>query len=456
VRIALVRPHYHTHLVTPQLGLGYLSSYLREHGVRTRIVDGLLEDLSTDELAARCEPFEVVGVNCLSDYFPEVIELTRELKRRGKTVIVGGPHASGAPGPTLERSGADFVVVGEGEVTLHELLVALAEGGDPAAVPGVAAASDGGASLRERPFVADLDSLPFPDWAAMHPHRYRHAPHGAFVKRFPVAPIVSSRGCPYECTFCASPRLWRRSIRFRSPGNVVDEIDHLVRRFGVREIHFEDDNLTVKRRHVEGICELLLSRGIDVSWAAPNGVRVDTLDVELLTLMKRSGCYFLAFGVESGNQEILDRIKKGTDLETIRRAIEAARSVGIQTQAFNIFGLPGETAETIEQTIDFNIETGLDRAQFLLLDVLVGSELYDELADDLTPSFDRRSYQEITWCPPTVDPEVLAAAPARAFRRFFLRPRQLAGLLRRMRPRQARFVLRRLRDFRIFGSVSRR
>jgi radical SAM superfamily enzyme YgiQ (UPF0313 family) len=124
--------------------------------------------------------------------------------------------------------------------------------------------------------------------------------------------------------------------------------------------------------------------------------------------------------------------------------------VGIQTQAFNIFGLPGETAETIEQTIDFNIDSGLDRAQFLLLDVLVGSELYDELSDELTPSFDRRSYQEITWCPPTVDSEVLAAAPARAFRRFFLRPRQLAGLLRRMRPRQARFVLRRLRDFGIF------
>ena len=231
---------------------------------------------------------------------------------------------------------------------------------------------------------------------------------------------------------------------------MVGEIEYLVRNFGVREIHFEDDNLTLRRAHVEDICNLIIRRKIDISWAAPNGVRADTLDRGLLELMKRSGCYMLAFGIESGNQEILDRVGKQTDLKIVQRAIVEAGRAGIVTQGFFIFGLPGETEETIAESVRFAKSSGLDRAQFLLLDPLPGSRLGEELAAGGDHRSRPRSYQQVAWCPPTVSPEFLARAPGRAFRSFFFRPRQLYRLVRMIRPAQLKYLVRRIRDFGIF------
>ncbi|HXI10140.1 MAG TPA: radical SAM protein, partial [Thermodesulfobacteriota bacterium] len=341
MKVALTRPNYHSHLITPQLGLGYISSYLKGRGFETRIIDGLNLGLTNTEIVERCKGFDLVGINCLSDYYPRVAELTKLLKEAGMRVVIGGPHASVLPAETLSGSGADFVVVGEGEETMLELCTTLKENRPCAGIPGLLTRDS--RHIAKRPYIKDLDSLPFPDWKEMHPRTYKKAPHGGFVKKFPVAPITSTRGCPYECTFCASPDIWGRRIRYRSPGNVVDEIEYLVKEFGVREIHFEDDNLTLKRDHVTGICEQILERGIKVSWATPNGIRVDTITPELLRLMKKSGCYFIAFGIESGNESILRNIKKDTDLATITRAVHQAHDAGLMTQGFFIFGLPGET-----------------------------------------------------------------------------------------------------------------
>lgn len=452
MRVGLARPSYHTHLITPQLALGYLSSYLREAGYSTRIVDGLNEQLSPEEIVGRCADCELMGISALTDYFPEVITLSRALKAAGKTVVVGGPHATALPAATLKESGADYVVVGEGEETLCELAGALAAGGDPEKVAGVYGPRDRRAGCRD--LIGDLNLLPFPDWERMDPRLYQKAPHGAFIKRFPVAPLMSTRGCPFECSFCASPFLWEKRIRFRSPENVVEEIEYLVREFGVREIHFEDDNLTLRRSHIEGICNLLLRRKLDISWAAPNGVRADTLDRGLVGLMKRSGCYMLAFGIESGNQEILDRVGKRTDLSTVRRAIAEAGRAGIVTQGFFIFGLPGETEETVKETLRFAKRSGLDRAQFLLLDVIPGSRLGEDLMVEGDPRSRGRSYQQVSWCPDTISRDFLQRAPGWAFRSFFFRPRQLYRLVRMIRPAQLKYLIRRIRDFNILSTGS--
>ena len=448
MKIALVRPNYHTHLITPQLGLGYLSSYLQSQGMETEIIDGLNRELSPEQVVEKCRDFPGVGLTCLTDYFPDVVALSKMLKRGGKIVIIGGPHATALPEMTLRPSEADYVVVGEGEITTWELLKSIEAGHDSGKIPGVFCR--GGGEVIPRGFILNIDELPFPDWEKMDPRHYQKAPHGAFIKHFPVAPVVSTRGCPFECSFCASPTLWGKRIRFRSPENIVDEIEYLVNRFQVKEIHFEDDNLTLKRSHIQSICELLISRKLQISWAAPNGVRVDTLDRELLALMKKSGCYMLAFGLESGNQAILDRVRKRTDLSTIRKVIGEAGRLGIITQGFFIFGLPGETEETISETIKFAKRSGLDRAQFLLLDVLPGSRLWEELKGEYKIKLSRRSYQEISWCPSTVSREVLSRAPGRAFRSFFFRPKQLYRLLRMMRPAQFKYIIRRIRDFDIF------
>jgi anaerobic magnesium-protoporphyrin IX monomethyl ester cyclase len=448
-KIVLVRPNYHSHLITPPLGLGYLSAYLKHKGFDCEIIDGLNLGLPAEEIIRRCRGASLVGINCLSAYFRKVVDLSRKFKANGFKVVIGGPHASALPELTLAETCADYVVCGEGEFTLFELADALKNHNSTAEITGLMAYDT--RILRKRPLINNLDSLPFPDWPQIDPRKYRKAPHGGLVKSFPVAPVTSSRGCPFTCSFCASPRLWDKTIRFRSPDNVVDEIEYLLKKFKVREIHFEDDNLTLKRSHIEGICNLILKRGIRVDWATPNGVRADTLDLELLRLMKKSGCYFIAFGIESGNQAILDGIHKNARLGIIEEAVLLARRAGIITQGFFIFGLPGETPATIKQTITFAKKLPLDKAQFLLLDILPGSELWDELAGRRLRGWDYRSYQQASWVPEGIDKKELEVAPAQAFRSFFFRPRQIIFLLKYFKFGQLVFILRRMKDFNLLS-----
>ncbi len=451
MKVILTRPNYHSHLITPQLGMGYISSYLKANGIETEIIDGLNLSLTNAEIADRCASADLVGINCLSDYYPKVVELSHILKDRGHIVVIGGPHASVLPMETLAGTGADCVVVGEGEQTMLELVEALEGKRSLTTIQGLV--TRGAQTFTKRPYLPDLDALPFPDWSQMNPRTYKKAPHGGFVKKFPVAPITSTRGCPYECTFCASPDIWGRRIRYRSPKNVVDEIELLVKGYGVKEIHFEDDNLTLKRSHVEGICELILERKINVSWATPNGIRVDTIDEKLLRLMKKSGCYFIAFGIESGNESILKKIKKETDLATITHAVHEAKKVGLMTQGFFIFGLPGETERTVANSIEYAKSIPLDKAQFLLLDVLPGSQIWkDNKARSLNSDSSKRSYQEVTWVPEGITREALEKAPSRAFKSFFMRPRQLLCVLRFIKPSQIGFVIRRMADFGVLPS----
>lgn len=436
MQICLVRPRYDSHLITPPLGMGYISSYLKSQGHNVNIVDGLNLDYSNEEIVEKCEGADFVGIFCLSAYYLQVIDLSKKLKDKGYTVIIGGPHASALPEKTLKDTGADYIVVGEGEEAFLEIIQKKPK-----------------SEIIKKEFIQDLDKLPFPDWEQLNPKKYKKAPHGALIKYFPVAPIVSTRGCPFECTFCASPQLWHRKIRFRSPENVVDEIQYLVDNFGVKEIHFEDDNLTLKREHVEKICNLIIERNLKISWACPNGVRADTLDSDLLKLMKKSGCYYLAFGCESGNQQILNNIKKKITLGTLNTAITTAEKEGIMTQGFFIFGLPGETEETIKQTIEFARKSNLSRAQFLLLDVLPGSELWLKL--DFNSKWDKKSYQEVTWCPPNLDKAVLDTASTRAFKSFFFRPKQMWSLIKYFKVEQLPFILKRMIDFKILGGKSK-
>lgn len=446
MKIALVRPSYDTHLVTPPLGIGYLSSYLRKHGSEVRIIDALNEDLANEEIVRLCRGAEVVGINCMSAYFAQTIELSQALKKAGKTVVLGGPHATALPEMSLREAGADFAVVGEGEITTQELVEALPRK-ETGHVPGVFTLT--GQEFHRRELVEDLDTLPVPDWEQMDPRLCKRAPHGGLVKEFPVAPIVTTRGCPYECTFCASPVLWEKKIRFRSPEAVVDEIEYLSDKFQVREIHFEDDNLSLKRSHAEAIFEGILRRDLKICWAAPNGIRADSVDRELLRLMKRSGCYLLAFGIESGSDAILANVKKKETAGDMERAVRLAREEGIMTQGFFIFGLPGETPETIRETVRFAKRIPLDRAQFLLLDVFPGSELWRELEGQFPVEWTRASYREPVWVPEGLSKELLVQAQSRAFRSFFSRPRQFWGLLRRVRISQLPYIAKRLGDFRI-------
>jgi radical SAM superfamily enzyme YgiQ (UPF0313 family) len=269
------------------------------------------------------------------------------------------------------------------------------------------------------------------------------------MKGFPIGIIITSRGCPYECTFCASPKLCDRKIRFRSPDNVVEEIKYLINNFQIKEIHFEDDNLTLRRDNIEKLCYLLIGNGIKVNWACPNGIRADKVDREIIQLMKDSGCYFFSYGIESANNNILKNIKKRESIEVIEKAIEIADEVGISTQGFFIFGLPGETAGTIEENIVFAVKSKLSRAQFLILDVLPGSELWETLKGKFVPNWNKESYREPEWLPEGVTMEQLQSAQSRAFRRFYLRPKIFWKLARQVDYRQFFYFMKRIKDYRL-------
>lgn len=448
MKIALTRPKYDSHLITPPIGLGYISAYLKKNSHETKIIDGLNLDLTNEQIVEECRDYDLVGIFAMSAFFLEVIDLSRKLKQADKKVVIGGPHATCLPILTLKETNADFVIMGEGEETFLELVNGL-ENNNLTNIPGLV--TNETKDITERPFIKSLDELPFPDWEQMDPRKYKKAPHGALIKNFPVAPITTTRGCPYNCKFCASPKIWKRTIRYRSPDNVIEEIKYLINNFGVKEIHFEDDNLTLKREHIENICQKIIDNKIKISWACPNGVRADTIDMDLLNLMKKSGCYYLAFGFESGNQEILNNINKETTLDKLKQAAILANKVGIMTQGFFIFGLPDETKETIQETINFAKSVPLNRAQFLLLDVLPGSQLWYDLEFEKKVDWSKHSYQESTWVPQTIDLETLNSAPSKAFKSFFFRPKQMFSLIKYFKPAQLPFILKRIRDFKILG-----
>ncbi|MDO8551059.1 MAG: cobalamin-dependent protein, partial [bacterium] len=235
MQIVLVRPNYKTHIITPPLGLGYLASYLKKNSIKVKIIDGLRDKLTVAELVDQIlssKP-DSVGITCLTSFYSQVVELSNALKARKPEikVIIGGIHPTFLPYETLADSKADFVVCGEGEGALLKLIKANFSN---KGIRGVYSQKDAleRKVIKKAEIIEDLDNLPVPDWEQIDPSSYPKAPHGAVDKHFPVGIIISSRGCPYPCTNCASPGFCERKIRFRSPENVVDEIIFLHREYG--------------------------------------------------------------------------------------------------------------------------------------------------------------------------------------------------------------------------------
>jgi len=454
MKIVLVRPRYETHIITPPLSLGYLSSYLKQHGIQVEIIDGLRDQLTNVSL---CQTIlerkpDVVGITCLTAFYREVVELSQMLKKHRLPVVIGGVHPTFLPHQTLTDSACDYVIAGEGEIALLSLLRNGLQGDGITGVYSLGTLEPGCKEPAKAEVVGNLDDLPFPDWDQLDPNSYPRAPHGAIVNGFPVGVIMTTRGCPYRCSFCASPKFYGRRVRFRSPENVVREIQYLVSRFGVKEIHFEDDNLTLKRDHVEKLCRLMLKEGVGVSWSCPNGIRADRVDAPLMRLMKQSGCYCFAYGVESADPQILKNAHKEEEIETIEESIRLAAAEGIICQGFFIFGLPGENHQTISKTIGFAERSRLSRAQFLILDVVPGSELWEELQGQFRPEWSKKSYKEPEWLPPGLTRADVMQAQSTAFRKFYLKsPRRLLPLILSIRPAQFVYLLHRLREYRIFG-----
>ena len=389
--IILIRPDFGKGLeyiyrqVNPPIGLGYLASYLTQNGFKVYILDLAFRRIGLDVLFSFIRKHKplFVGLSALTAYYEPMKKLSNNIREMFPelTIILGGVHASSLPNLAIHECKADFVIIGEGEKTILELSDLLKKGNrNFSSIPGIAYKENNQVQLTEpRSLIDDLDTIPFPAWHKINPHKYPKNPHGFIMKFSKVAPIFSSRGCPFNCHYCASCRFWGQKIRFRSPENVVDEIQYLHEEFGIREIHFWDDNLTMKRSHIIGICKEIISRGLHhMRFSTPNGVRVDTLDYKIMRYMKAAGFYAMTFAVESGDKKILRENGKLMDLKKIIKNTVVAKKLGFLLNSYFMVGFPGDSEKTIRKTIQFAKSVPFDYRTFFLLKPLPGSKIFSE------------------------------------------------------------------------------
>ena len=367
MKTLLVKPYNLSDHIQPSLGLGYLATSLRANNHEVDILDCIKEDLKLDGFLKRVKELkpDVVGLQCYTfdlRFVKEALDGLKKLDSKPVTMI-GGPHPSAAPKETFGYFGdsLDFAFIGEAEKGLPLLLDKLGNGStiDFSEIPGLAWRESSGVRLNPQAFTHDLDSLGMPAWDLISPENYPESQHGAFFKKFPIAPIMVTRGCPFPCTFCAGSVVAGKKIRKHSARFMLDEIKYLYERHGIREFHIVDDNFTFDKAYVKEFLKKLIALNLDISWATPNGVRVDALDKELLDLMKKSGLYLISLGIESGSDKVLNLMKKHTTVKKIREGVNLIRSSGIDIAGFFIVGFPGETKEDIADTMRFSLDLDL-------------------------------------------------------------------------------------------------
>lgn len=433
----LIRPYSRTDELIPPFGLGYLAAAIRKnHDVK--ILDGIKERLTFAglEQILREGFFDVIGIQIFTFQVITAkiyIDLIKKNLPEAK-IILGGPHPSCAPDTIFNYfPKADYAFRGEAEIGLSELLDLLSKDGigrdSLVLVPGLIWKDKEKTIINKLIFVEDLDSLAMPSWDLIRPDNYPLAPHGGFFKNYPIAPIIITRGCPFSCTYCAGHLVSGKKIRFRSIRNVIEEISLLYHKYGIREIHIEDDNFTFNRDFVLEFCRKLKESKLNISWTCPNGVRLDTLTKDLLLAMKNAGLYSISVGIESGSEKILKDMKKSLTKEKIKEKLDLIKECGLDASGFFIIGYPTETRDDIMETVDFALELPIKRAGFSLFKPFPGTEItknliekgeLEELSDE---DWARFVLADAVYAPPGFTKEEMKKMRRQALFHFYLRPK---------------------------------
>ncbi|MDM8517350.1 radical SAM protein [Desulfobacterales bacterium HSG16] len=329
---------------------------------------------------------DLIGIGCcFSGYFTEALDVAQMAKEICPSVpiVMGGAHATLEARSILqETTYLDFIVCNEGEVTLEYLVRVLRGEISVKSVDGLCFRDTDNTVVMNPPrqFIENLDILPIPDRTFIDMEYYTRTNHKQFYfsRKKPIATIMTSRGCPYECVFCCSKTLWRRRWRPRSLDKVFEEIEMLVSNYGIREFCILDDQFILNKKRIYAFCDYFIDRNIDIAFSNIAGLSIWLADDdELLIKMRRAGFYKLTLPIESGNPEILRFIRKNIDLEQASRLVKKANQLGYWTGAFFIIGFPHETREQIMQTIAFAYNSQLDFAHFFVAQPYIGTELYD-------------------------------------------------------------------------------
>lgn len=376
--------------ILPNLGLGYIASALRNKGHEVAYLDCLKEsvDASSWEKILLQGKYDFIGIQIFTRTYKSAQNMFKAAKNILPNVlnVVGGPHANAVPEQVLRESPEiDYVINGEGEKAFPELVNALEQGNfkDMSFIPNLAWRNQGRIQINKKTFIECLDDISLPAWDLMDPRSYPTLSHGILNRAHPIAPIFATRGCTYSCTFCSASINMGHKIRKRTPAKVVDEIEMLVKEYGVREIHFEDDNFTFYKDFASEVYQAIIDRKIKIFWACPNGVRIDSLDAELLKLMECSGCYSFALGIESGSDRVLKMMKKGITVNQIRQKIRLIReTTKIKMTGFFMFGFPGEDESDLKKTEALILHEPLHRISVVPCIPYPGTEIYQNLSKE--------------------------------------------------------------------------
>ncbi len=381
MKIALIFPRSQAqmHGMWPPLGIMTLGTLLREAGHRVACHDTSF-DPSTDRVVneLRSNKPDVVGVSCLTDFVPAADVILKAAKGIGATTAMGGPH------PTIDPEGVlrsmpelDYAVLGEAEETLPALLKIIESGGDPGDMKGVAYRRDGEpVSNGPADPVVDLDTIPIPDRDILDVHDQ--------YLRARAVNLHASRGCPFRCKFCQPTleRMFGKKVRFQSPERVAEEIATCHAKYGIHDFFFHDDTFTVSLKWMGGVRDAFDAAGIIDGFRYVVNSRVDTFDENKARLLKEMGVYYVLFGIESGSQEVLDAIGKGTTVEQARKAFDICKRFGFRTHAYVLLGSPAETPETLRATEALVAELKPNTVHISIYTPLLGTELAEDCERD--------------------------------------------------------------------------
>lgn len=408
--------------LVPVLGLAYLAAVLEKNRIPVEILDANAMRLSWSEFrkAIKYRKPEIIGFTGTTPVIDTTYQAARISRPYARYQVLGGPHAN-LFGQAVFKETADFdyLVVGEGENTFLELVRYLLAKKSPNDLAGLVTKKKVNPKAK---LIKDLDAIPFPARHLLPNHLYRYD----LVKKYPFTTMITSRGCPYRCLFCEKS-VFGNFYRVRSAENVLAEIEELVNKYQVRTIIVFDDLFTVDRARVIKICQGLIKRKLKIDWKAE--ARVNTVDKKMLTLMKQAGCSVLGYGVESANQKSLDFLQKDITLSQIKKAFRLTRQAGIKALGYFIFGIPGETYQEAQKTIDLSLEIS-DYAAYNILTPYPGTKLYELAAqkgwlkatDEARNPFDQHCHRAALITPEWSATD-LRKIIAEAHRRYFFRPR---------------------------------
>jgi radical SAM superfamily enzyme YgiQ (UPF0313 family) len=429
--------------VIPSLGLGYLAAVLKKDGFEVEIIDCRVLNIGNERLLQMIKEgnFEIVGISATTVSFYNVSILAEEIKKflPKVTLILGGPHITALPEETMENSKFDIGIIGEGEYALLELMRQLRDGCfQPDRIEGLIYRE--GEKLKmspQRGYIQNLDTLPFPA-RELYPPLRLYKPVADSYRRLPYAHIMTSRGCPFQCTFC-DRKVFGNKFRARSANSVLTEIDELVSNYGVREIKFFDDTFPLNKERALLICEGIIKRKLNIIWSCLSHTR--HVDKELLTAMKRAGCWQVTLGLESGDPKVLASMKKGITLEDSRNAVRRAKKAGLNVKAFFIIGMPEDTMDSIKRTLEFAKSLPIDTATFLTLTLFPGTELFNIAVKEGTLRHKNWQYysqlnlpdSNITYIPKKMTRSELRQISSVIHKKFYFRPKQIFRQLKQLR-----------------------